>query len=228
MTAPHSSADLPPSPVHWAAVEEWLPEGSIAHDARARMQAEGSAHLPTRAQGAALALLARLIDAQHVLVLGSTGGVSEAWLMDGMAATGTVTVIDPDHHRQALTKDALAEYPSGSVRVISGQAAEVVPRLADCSYDLIVCDEAAAVAGDAQSAPRLLRPGGVLVLRLSEHDGSRSLRDVAASLREDPRWTTAWLTTGNGLLVSVWQGYRDEVFDEARDEVTGESGPASV
>lgn len=205
-----SSRGLPPSPVHWAFVEEWPEESTTAGDARQRILADESLAAPSQAQCSALALFARMIGSQHILMLGSTGGVGESWLLEGMDPTGTLTVIDLDPHRQALTRDALATNRSGSVRVITAQPHEVLPRLSDSGYDLIVVDEATAVSGDAQHAPRLLRPGGVLAIRLTDHEGSRSLRDVAASLREDPRWTPAWLTAGEGLLVAVWQPPADD------------------
>jgi predicted O-methyltransferase YrrM len=206
-----ASHGLPPSPVHWAAVEDWAEEGPLTAAARERALADGSLQPPTRAQCAALGLFANVIGAEHILMLGSTAGVGEAWLLAGMDPGGTLTVIDADPHRQALTRDALTTSPSGSARVITAQATEVLPRLADSGYDLIVLDEATAISGDAQHAPRLLRPGGVLAIRLADHEGSRSLRDVAASLREDPRWATAWLTVGDGVLVSVWHGAGDDV-----------------
>lgn len=186
----------------------------MASAARRRVVAEGTFDPPSQAQCSALRLFTTLVAAQHVLVLGSTAGVSEAWLLTGMRPGGTLTVIDPDAHRQALTRDALAQAPSGSVRVITAAPSEVAPRLTDAGYDVMIADEAFAVSDDLGSAAHLLRPGGALIIRLSQHEGSRALRDVAVSLREDPRWTTAWLTVGEGLLVSAWHPSTDEAGDD--------------
>lgn len=205
MTSHPASDGSPPSPVHWAAVDAWATESESAQTARTRVQAEG-AGAPSRAQCSALRLFVALAEAEHTLMLGSTGGIAEAWVIEGMADGGTLTVVDGDPHRQALTREALAQVPSTAVRVITARAAEVLPRLADTGYDVMIVDDAAAVSGDLDQAPRLLKPGGTLVIRLDDHEGSRSLRDVAASVREDPRWTASWLTIGEGLLVATWHG----------------------
>ena len=205
MTTHPASDGHPPSPVQWAAVDAWASEPAEAQAARARLEAEG-ASAPSRAQCAALRLFASLAGAQDALLLGTTGGVAENWILEGMPAEGTLTVIDADPHRQALTREALRDAPSTAARVITARAADVLPRLADAGYDLVIVDDAAAVAGDLEQAPRLLRPGGTMVVRLGDHEGSRPLRDVAASVREDSRWTASWLTVGEGLLVAAWHG----------------------
>ncbi len=205
MTANPASDGHPPSPVQWAAVDAWSAEPDDAAAARARIEAEGAA-APSRAQCSALRLFATLAGAEDALMLGCTGGVAESWVLDGLAPQGTLTVIDDDPHRQALTRDALSHAPSTAARVITARASEVLPRLADTGYDLVIVDDEAALAGDLEQAPRLLRPGGTLVIRLGDHEGSRPLRDIAASIREDPRWTASWLTVGEGLLVAAWHG----------------------
>lgn len=205
MTANPGTDGHPPSPVQWAAVDGWAVEPADAAAARARLETEG-ATAPSRAQCSTLRLFATLAGAEDALMLGTTGGVAETWILQGMAPHGTLTVVDDDPHRQALTRDALSHAPSTSARVITARAEEVLPRLADAGYDLVIVDDVAAVAGDLEQAPRLLRPGGTLVIRLGDHEGSRSLRDVAATIREDPRWTASWLTVGEGLLVAAWRG----------------------
>jgi len=200
---PRRTDALPPSPVHWAMVDDWSQEGDLAASAR-RVSAAGA---PGRAQCAALRLLASVLDAEHVLVFGSTGGVAEAWLLEGMRTTGTLTVIDADPGVQAATRDALASAPSTAVRVITGRSDAILPRLTDTGYDLIVFDAVASGSPGIEHASRLLRRGGMLVLRLDDHEaGSRGVRDESAHLRDDPRWTTAWLTVGTGLIAAVWHG----------------------
>lgn len=197
------SASLPPSPTHWAFVEEWSPESDEAAAARARLASAGVS-APDAAQCAAMRFLAATVNAEHALVLGSSGGVVEIWIREGMAPDGTLTVIDSDAARQASTRNAQATDSAASVRVITGRPTEILPRLTDTGYDLIVVN---ASSPGVDHASRLLRPGGVLVLRLDDHEeSSRALRDEAALLRDDPRWTTAWLTVGTGLVTAVWHG----------------------
>ena len=205
VSPPKASDGTPPSPVHWAFVEEWAGEAETAQASRDRLSREGGSP-PSRAQCAALRWTASVVDAHHILMLGATAGIAETWLMEGLRPGGTLTVIDADPHRQALTRDALSGFAASAVRVITARTEDVLARLTDSGYDLLVIDDSASTAHDVDQAARLLRTGGVVSIRLSDHEGSRNLRDVAASLREDPRWDAAWLSVGEGLLTAVWRG----------------------
>jgi predicted O-methyltransferase YrrM len=165
--------------------------------------------VPSRAIGAALRMLAAVVDAEHALVLGSTGGVSEAWLREGMRHTGTLTVVDPDPTIQSITRDCLidsAEHLQAAVRVITARAPEVLARLTDGGYDLVLVAGDTAGLLDLDEVRRLLRPGGLFVIRLDDAELAGPLREMTAVLRDDERWTTAWLTVGDGLITAVYAG----------------------
>ena len=83
-----------------------------------------------------------------------------------MRPDGVLTTIDvePEHHRAARETLTEAGIPTNRVRLISGRALDVLPRLTDAAYDLVFCDaDKKEYAGYLEQALRLLRPGGTVV-----------------------------------------------------------------
>ena len=119
-------------------------------------------------RGAALAALAAAAGAKAVVEIGTGAGVGSLWLLRGMRPDGVLTTIDvePEHHRAARETLAEAGIASNRVRLISGRALDVLPRLTDAAYDLVFCDaDKKEYAGYLEQALRLLRPGGHRGLR---------------------------------------------------------------
>jgi predicted O-methyltransferase YrrM len=127
----------------------------------------------------------------------------------------TTIDIDAEHQRIARRIFIEAGYAASRTRVITGQALDVLPRLADGAYDLLVLDgDRADHAACVAEAPRLLRPGGVLALN-GALAGSRTgdgamrdpetvaLRDLVRSFRDSDSWRPALLPVGDGLLCAV-------------------------
>lgn len=215
MTSRRDAADLPPSPVQWAFADSWAEEPPALAAVRSRAQADPAA-LPSRSVGAALRLIARLVDASHVIEWGSSWGISAGWLLEGMQPEGTLTSIDADPTAQARSRATLADLgiDHSRVRIITGHPAEVLPRLTDGAYDLIVVPLAGAADADVRPSPRevldqaqrLLRPGGALVALSASEDDVRADHGLAAHLRDDDEWTAALLTVGAGMVVAHWNG----------------------
>ena len=100
-------------------------------------------------------------------------------------------------------------------RAICGRAQDVLPRLTDSAYDLVVVDAALdGAAGYVEQAVRLLRSGGALVVDHAlwrDQVGDPARRDEATTLvrelgravRADDRLDCALLSTGDGVLVAV-------------------------
>ena len=167
--------------------------------------------------GAALRFLAALLDARAVVEIGTGCGVSGVWLLRGMNPEGVLTTIDAEGEHQRLAKQTYAEagIATNRVRLISGPALDVLPRLTDAAYDLVFCDaEKAEYADYLREALRLLRVGGVVafdnatwhhkVADPSQRDPATiTIRDLGRHLREDGRLVPTLLPVGDGLLVAV-------------------------
>ena len=197
-------------------LDAWLPEDAPLAAARSRAAEVGVACVDP-VTGSLLRLLTAATAARAVVELGTGAGVSALWLLRGMAADGVLTTVDPETEHQRLAKQSLLEagYGSGRVRLIAGEALNVLPRLSDAAYDLVFCDAARSENLDyLQASLRLLRPGGLVVFA-GALAGSRvadssardtetvALRELAKAVREEERLTPALLPVGPGLLAAV-------------------------
>jgi predicted O-methyltransferase YrrM len=167
--------------------------------------------------GAALRFLAAVLDARAVVEIGTGCGVSGVWLMRGMHPEGVLTSIDVEAEHQRLAKIAYldAGFPTTRIRLISGAALDVLPRLTDGAYDLVFCDGEKKEYGDyLREALRLLRVGGVVafdnstwhhrVADPSQRDPATiAIRELGKHVREDGRLVPTLLPVGDGLLVAV-------------------------
>ncbi|WP_281255240.1 O-methyltransferase [Isoptericola jiangsuensis] len=169
------------------------------------------------ATGSLLQVVAGALQARAVVEIGTGSGVVSLWLLRGMAPDGVLTTIDPDvaHHRAAKTAFAEEGVEPHRTRTISRPATDVLPRLADAAYDLVVVTaEPHTLAAYVDAAVRLLRPGGVLAMVDSllagrvvdptwrDHE-TAAVRRVLWALREDARLAPAMVPVGDGVLLAV-------------------------
>jgi len=172
--------------------------------ARARQRAEQVGPVPSPEVGALLAWAAATVAARHVVEIGASGGVSGLWLLRGMAARGILTSVELDSHWHGLATTAYEQAGVGDrVRSILGNPAEVLPRLSDATYELVL------IQGRLTDHPtyleharRLLQPGGVLIARGLLHDPDTArgtaLRAFAELLDEDD-WIGTVLPLDDGV-----------------------------
>ncbi|GAA2748898.1 O-methyltransferase [Amnibacterium kyonggiense] len=142
------------------------------------------------AVGAALALAAASGPASSIIEIGTGTGVSGLWLLRGAPEAVLTSIdVDLDLHQVARTMFQAAGHPARRVRLITGSAADVLPRMNEEAYDLVLVDAGwSSVLDDVERALRLARPGGsVLVPRVLQ--GGRT----ADPVRRDPE-TTAYRT----------------------------------
>ncbi|MBV9639334.1 MAG: O-methyltransferase [Mycobacteriaceae bacterium] len=196
-------------------------EGSISEDqivAAARERAiDAGAGAVSPAAGALLSLLARLSGGKAVAEVGTGAGVSGLWLLAGMREDGVLTTIDVEPEHQLLAKQAFAEagIAPSRTRLISGRAQEVLPRLADESYDLVFVD------ADPVDQPefvvqgiRLLRAGGAIVVHRAALGGRAAdpaasdaevaaVREAARLIAQDDRLTPVLVPLGDGILAAA-------------------------
>lgn len=203
-------------PASWAYSEEFVAESDVIEQARKRGESLGCVPVLPGA-GATLRLLAASVAAKAVVEIGTGAGVSGLWLMEGMPADGVLTTIDveAEHQRAAREAYAAAGIAPQRTRVITGRALDVLPRLTDGAYDMVVVD------GDKMEYPqyveqavRLLRSGGVLAMdNMLWHDRvadpavrdatTTTLRDLGKRLRDDEALIPALLPVGDGILAAV-------------------------
>lgn len=139
----------------------------------ARTRSGPADEVPSPEVGALLAWAARGIEATTAVEVGSAAGVSGLWLLEGLSERGVLTSVEPDAHRHGLATQAYAEAGvTGRVRAIEGDPAEVLPRLADGAYDLVLL-QAAVDPDHLEHALRLARPGGIIALRGTLQEGAR-------------------------------------------------------
>ena len=203
-------------PASWAYSEEFIAESEVIEQARHRGEELGCTPVLPGA-GAALRLLAAASGARAVAEVGTGAGVSGLWLLGGMPSDGILTTIDveAEHQRAARKAYAAAGVAPQRTRVITGRALDVLPRLTDGAYDMVVVDgDKGEYAAAVEQALRLLRPGGVLALdNMLWHDKvadpaardetTTALRDLGKMLRDHDGLVPCLLPVGDGLLAAV-------------------------
>lgn len=151
------------------AIRRFTDEATVEpdHIARARAHAaEIGADPLSAAVGAQIAVLAAAMKAVNIVEIGTGGGVSGMWLLQG-APRATLTTIDkePEHLAVARASFAEAKIPAARTRFITGRAADVLPRMNEASYDIVLVDaDADGVIDYVEHGLRLVRPGGVVLV----------------------------------------------------------------
>jgi predicted O-methyltransferase YrrM len=170
-----------------------------------------------RGVGAALRVLAATLGARAVVEIGTGAGVSGLWLLRGMPEDGVLTTIDVEAEHQRAAKDTFTEagIRPARARVITGRGLDVLPRLTDGAYDLVLVDaDKQDVDAYVDQALRLLRRGGVLAVDNALWHGkvadpaqrdetTTAIRELGKQVRSDDSLVSALLPCGDGLLVAV-------------------------
>lgn len=200
----------------WAYAEAFVPEDRAilkARDVADQLGCvpvlPGAAHL--------LTILARSMSARAVVEIGTGAGISTAYLLRGMDPHGVVTTIDREREHHQAAKETLKECGFGPerVRMITGQALDVLPRLADSAYDLVLVDaKKSEYVEYFEHALRLLRPGGMVIFdnALWHHrvadpaqrdPETTAVRQMLKAVRDNEDVTCALVPAGDGLLIGI-------------------------
>lgn len=203
-------------PASLAYSEEFIPETEVIE--KSRLHGAELGCMPVMpGVGAVLRLLAAAVNARAVVEVGTGAGVSGLWLMSGMPSDGILTTIDieAEHQRAAKQAFAAAGIAPQRTRVITGRALDVLPRLTDAAYDMVVIDaDQEEYPQYVEQALRLLRAGGVLALdNMLWHDKvadpatrdetTTTLRDLGKILRDNESLLSVLLPVGDGILAAV-------------------------
>jgi predicted O-methyltransferase YrrM len=205
-----------PTPATWAYAENFVHEDDVLARARARAAELGCTPVMPGA-GAALRVMAAALGARAVVEIGTGTGVSGVYLLRGMPADGVLTTIDVEVENQRAAREAFAEagIRANRTRVIPGRALDVLPRLTDTAYDLVLMDADKIEYGAyLEQALRLLRPGGVLAVdnalwhdRVADpaqrDEATTAVREMGKAVRDHDGLVPAMLPCGDGLLLAV-------------------------
>lgn len=118
------------------------------------------------ATGAQLSVLAATRSAQSIIEIGTGTGVSGLWMLRGAPEAVLTTIdVEADHQQVARRSFAEADIPANRTRLIGGRAAEVLPRMNESSYDLVLVDaDPASVLDYVEHGLRLVAPGGTVAV----------------------------------------------------------------
>ncbi|KNY07489.1 MULTISPECIES: O-methyltransferase [unclassified Microbacterium] len=146
-------------------LRESIVEPSSIARARAHAVELGAAPL-SAALGSQIAVLAAATGARSMVEIGTGAGVSGLWLLRG-APQAVLTSIDnePEHLAAARQAFADARIPATKARFITGRASDVLPRMNEASYDIVLVDaDPENVIEYVEHGLRLVRTGGMVLV----------------------------------------------------------------
>lgn len=202
----------------WRFVEDLFDEHPEITAAR-RHSMEAGVEPVSPAVGAQLAQLAAATGARQIMEIGTGFGVSALWLLIG-APEATLTSIDLEVEYQQSARESLtaAGIPASRARLIAGRATEVLPRINDGSYDLVVIDaDGRGVIEYVEHALRIASAGGtVAVVHALWHDAvpdpvardeaTTAFRTLITEVVASDAVVTALSPVGDGLLLITKRG----------------------
>lgn len=170
---------------------------------------------PTPAVGNFLKFATQLTGAKSVVEIGTNSGVGGLWVMQGLPNDGVLTTIDAEREHSKIAKSVFeeADIPATKYRIITGNLIDVVGKLADNSYELIITRDAMDLFEIVQESFRLLKSGGLLIIDQALSGGkvadttqrdpeSIARRDSIKVIKEDARWSSSVIPIGAGILVA--------------------------
>jgi len=197
--------------------ENFIVEDETLVNARSR-GAEVGAQDVSVGTGSFLRHLAHTISAQSVVEVGTGAGVGSIWILRGMIESGTLTSIDDEAEHANIARTAFAEagIAPARFRLITNPMMEVLGKLTDRAYDLVVLrHDPEDLSFSIEQAHRILRSGGVLVIDAFFGDGkvpdpaqrdarTIALREAGKNIRLDsPQWISTLINVGDGLLLAT-------------------------
>ena len=149
----------------WKFAEEFVSESDEI--AAARVQSiEFGVDAISPATGAQIAVIVAATGASSIIEIGTGVGVSGLWMFAG-APQATITSIDsePDFQQAAKKSFLAAGVAANRVRLITGRAHDVLPRMNEQSYDIVLVDaDPQSVIEYVEHGLRLVRTGGTVLV----------------------------------------------------------------
>lgn len=203
----------------WQYAEGYIPEDDVLLAARDAADQLGCVPV-FPGVGRALTVMAAAIQAKNVAEIGTGAGVSGIYLLRGMDPAGVLTTIDMEPENQKVAREMFAEagFAAARYRMIGGTALEVLPRLTDGAYDLVLADARKAEYIEyVDHAVRILRPRGVLALDnmlwhskvadpAQRDHNTTAVRETLKYIRAHEQLTAVLVPSGDGLVLAVKSG----------------------
>lgn len=150
---------------NWKFAEDVVAESEIVAAAREHSLELGVEPI-SPAVGAQVSVIAAASRARSIIEIGTGLGISGLYLLQGAnAATLTTIDIEVDHQQYARDAFVAAGTPASRVRLIPGRAAQVLPRMNEASYDIVLIDaDHENVIEYVEHGLRLARTGGTVLV----------------------------------------------------------------
>ena len=197
---------------NWQYAEQFPVETESQVRAR-RLSLELGIEPVSRSVAAHLSSLTVLTGAQSICEIGTGVGVSGlALLRHSPEATLTTLDVEAEYQRQAKAMFAEAGIPAARTRLITGDAAQVLPRMNLGSYDLVLIDaNPEALLEYLERALTIVRLGGTIVIpnalwrgRVPDpaaRDGlTADFRALLSAVADSPAILPVLSPAGDGLL----------------------------
>jgi predicted O-methyltransferase YrrM len=165
------------------------------------------------AVGAQSALIAAATNAQNIVEIGTGTGVSGLWLLSA-TPRAVLTSIEAETELQSVARQSFldAGIAPNRVRLITGRALDVLPRMNENSYDIVFVDgDPGQVIENVEHGLRLVRPGGTVLVpralwrgRVSDpaqrDEVTTSFRTLVQEIAASDAVVAALSPVGDGLL----------------------------
>ena len=159
----------------------------------------------TRDTGEFLSVLARGMNAQRVLEIGTSNGYSTLWLaLAAKAVKGHVTTVElSDFKLDLAVKNFKRSGLLPFITQVHGEAGALLRRSPEFSFDLVFLDsERSEYLGWWPDIKRVIRKGGLLIVdNATSH--SAEMAPFVAVVSEDTEFTTCTVPIGNGEFLAT-------------------------
>ena len=170
---------------------------------------------PSVAVAGLITFISSLISAKSVVEIGTGSGVSGLAIFNGAQKDCALTSIDSDRECSELAREIFEEagIAQQRFRLITGNIVEVVGKLADGNYDMVIVRSPKDMVDVIQESYRMLRKGGVLIIDNALDSGrvadptqrdfeTIARRDSVKAVKDDARWRSSVISIGGGVLLA--------------------------